>query len=49
MKDVADETTHDAPPVLEADPVPVILHPDDEPTDTQECEYCGHFPCGCGG
>ena len=49
VEDLADETRQDAAPVLEADELPVIFHPGERPADTQECDYCGHRPCGCGG
>ena len=31
------------------DPEPVVLNPSEEPASIEECQYCGHLPCACGG
>ena len=49
MKDLADELREDPTLVIRADEEPVILNPKEEAPTMQECEYCGHYPCGCGG
>jgi hypothetical protein len=49
VKDLVDETREDTASELEPDDLPVVAGPEEEPADTQECRYCGHYPCGCGG
>jgi hypothetical protein len=55
VRDLADEAKEDLALVTTADGQPVILvrereglTSEDEP-EMQVCEYCGHYPCGCGG
>ena len=53
MKDLAEEPKEDIALVIVADDEPVMLHPEQEANEEaatmQECPYCGHYPCGCGG
>ena len=49
MTDVADEASHDLALVITPDDEPVVVHPDEEAVSMRECEYCGHYPCACGG
>ncbi len=35
----------DRPSVIGA----VVVNSEEEPTRIEECDYCGHIPCGCGG
>jgi hypothetical protein len=49
MTDVADEATQDLASVITADDQPVVVSPNEEAVSVQECEYCGHYPCACGG
>jgi hypothetical protein len=47
--DVAHETTRELALVAAADDGPAVLNPREETATARECEYCGHYPCGCGG
>ena len=49
MNDLAAEVKQDPALALIADLQPVIVNPEKETARMQECEYCGHAPCGCGG
>ena len=49
MTDVADEASQDLAVVITVDQEPVVLNPHEEAAQMQECEYCGHLPCACGG
>jgi hypothetical protein len=49
MEDLADDAKQDLTAVIVTDEKPAILNPEDDAARTQECEYCGHYPCGCGG
>ena len=57
VKDFADETKDGLCTVIVACEEPIVLNPEEparlhtkeEAFHTQECEYCGHAPCGCGG
>ena len=43
------ETGEDLAAVATTDDRPVVLNPSEEPCALEECAYCGHSPCGCGG
>ena len=49
MTDVADEASQDLSLAIPADPEPIVLTPTEEPATIEECQYCGHLPCACGG
>lgn len=49
MKDLADEAKDDFALVMLADAEPVMCNPEEEAAGIETCEYCGHYPCGCGG
>lgn len=49
MSDVADEACQDLASLITADDQPIVVNPDEEAAQMQECEYCGHLPCACGG
>ena len=49
MTDLADETNEDLTSLIVADDEPVVLCPKREAAAIEECEHCGHAPCGCGG
>ena len=49
-------TEHETPKIwvkgngaVMTDVEPVVPCPEEEMAGIQECEYCGHAPCGCGG
>ena len=48
MTDLANEV-HDDITLVVANEEPVILNIEEELARMTECDYCGHFPCGCGG
>ncbi len=53
MSDLADEAMGDLASVTPVDETagdpPVILDFQKEAATMQGCEYCGWYPCGCGG
>ncbi len=49
MKDLADEAKDDLTVVVVPDSKPASLDPKEEAVIIEACEYCGHYPCGCGG
>ena len=49
VEDVANDAKQDLAAVIVTDDQPVIPIPEEDAAGTQECEYCGHYPCGCGG
>ena len=49
VNDLADETKEDLTLAIMDDDRPLVFNPEEEAARTQECEYCGHYPCGCGG
>lgn len=49
MTDLVDDTRETPTTTLEAIALPEVFDPEEETTDVEECQYCGHFPCGCGG
>jgi hypothetical protein len=49
VTDLADETNEQLASLVVTDDEPVVLSPNKEAAAIEECEYCGHAPCGCGG
>jgi hypothetical protein len=51
VEDSADETKEDHRLVIVTCESPVILNfnAEEKAAHVKVCEYCGHFPCGCGG
>ena len=49
VKDLADEAKEDVALAIIGDDQPVTLDSQEEAARMQECEYCGHYPRGCGG
>jgi hypothetical protein len=49
VKDLADEPKQDHALALMGDDEPLVVDLDEDAAPVEECEYCGHFPCGCGG
>ena len=49
VTDIADEVRDDAIAVVAANDEPVILNIEEESARINGCEFCGHYPCGCGG
>ena len=49
VKGLAYETEEDLRPEIVTCEKPVIFVSEAEAARVQECEYCGHSPCGCGG
>lgn len=35
--------------VVDEQPEPMVLDFEEEYARLRLCDYCGHFPCGCGG
>ena len=49
MIDFPNEASEDISSLTMPDYEPLTQDAEEEPARTQECDYCGHFPCGCGG
>ena len=49
VKDLAVEPKEDASPLIMVDEKPAIFSPEEEAAKIEDCQYCGHYPCGCGG
>jgi hypothetical protein len=49
VTDIADEVRDDGTFVVVANDEPVILNLEEESAKMNGCDYCGHYPCGCGG
>lgn len=49
MNDFADEVRDDGTLMFVSNDEPVILNIEEELAQVQTCDYCGHYPCGCGG
>ena len=49
METLTREATENLALAAIADDELVIIDTKDEVAGTQECEYCGYDPCGCGG
>lgn len=49
MNDTSNEVRDTATGVFATNDEPVILNLQEESAELKACEYCGHYPCGCGG
>ncbi len=49
VTDIANEVRDDATAVVAANDEPVILNIEEESARINGCDFCGHYPCGCGG
>lgn len=49
MNHIADQAQDELELAVLDEQEPVILDFEEESARLRICEYCGHFPCGCGG
>ncbi|HUT13721.1 MAG TPA: hypothetical protein VMY42_24750 [Thermoguttaceae bacterium] len=49
VTNAADGALESCTPVIMPGDTPTIVDSLEEASETCECRYCGHYPCGCGG